>query len=293
MTAPEPTPPQKTSILRSVFGWLFKLSLVGIVALGALAVYLDATIQDRFSGRRWSIPAKVYARPLELFAGQKLSQADFVTELEALGYRRETKVTGSGEMQVGNGQVELHSRGFQFFDGSEPAQRIQVRFSGSQVASITGENGANLQVVRLEPLTIGGIYPAHNEDRILINLDQTPPYLVETLVAVEDREFFEHFGISPKGILRALWVNTSSGRLVQGGSTLTQQLVKNYYLSDERSIVRKINEALMAVLMELRYDKREILESYLNEVFLSQDGNRAIHGFGLASYYFFNLPLSE
>src|SRR5690606_36191172 len=112
-------------------------------------------------------------------------------------------------------------------------------------------------------------------------------------VAVEDRDYFDHFGVSPKGIARALWINASSGRLVQGGSTLTQQLVKNFYLTNERTLLRKVTEAMMAVLLELHYDKREILEAYMNEVFLGQDGRRAVHGFGLASQYFFGQPLAE
>nr|WP_246336088.1 penicillin-binding protein 1B [Azomonas macrocytogenes] len=274
-------------------GWLIKLSLVGLVVLAGFAVYFDSIIQEKFSGRRWTIPAKVYARPLELFAGQKLTQRDFLAELDALGYRRQGKVSGPGEISVASNRVELNTRGFQFFDGAEPARRLQVRFSGDSVAGLSSAADSNLAVARLEPMMIGGIYPAHNEDRILIRLDQAPPHLVDTLVAVEDRDFFEHFGVSPKSILRALWVNASSGRLVQGGSTLTQQLVKNFYLTNERSLTRKATEAMMAVLLELHYDKQEILESYLNEVFLGQDGNRAIHGFGLASQYFFNVPLNE
>lgn len=283
----------RTSSIRSWIGWIFKLSLVGLVALAALAVYLDAIVKERFSGRRWSIPAKVYARPLELFAGQKLTQPDFLTELDALGYRRERAVTGPGEVAVSGPQVELHTRGFQFFEGPEPAQKLRVRFSNDRITNLTAANGSELAVARLEPMAVGGIYPAHNEDRILININQVPPYLVDTLVAVEDRDFFEHFGVSPKGIVRAMWVNTSAGRLVQGGSTLTQQLVKNFYLTGERSLSRKLTEAMMAVLLELHYSKQEILEGYLNEVFMGQDGNRAIHGFGLASHYFFNLPLAE
>jgi penicillin-binding protein 1B len=128
---------------------------------------------------------------------------------------------------------------------------------------------------------------------VLIKLEQVPPYLVETLVAVEDREFFNHFGVSPKGIARAVWINATAGQLRQGGSTLTQQLVKNFYLTNERSLTRKATEAMMAVLLELHYDKKDILEAYLNEVFLGQDGQRAVHGFGLASQYFFSQPLNE
>ncbi|MNQ07409.1 Penicillin-binding protein 1B [compost metagenome] len=278
---------------RPWLGWLVKLGLVGLVLFAGLMVYLDAVVQEKFSGKRWTVPAKVYARPLELFAGLKLTREDFLTELQALGYRRTPKVQGPGELLVSGNQVELHTRGFQFYDGAEQAQRLRVRFSGNQVAGLSQAGGGALAVARLEPLLIGGLYPAHNEDRILIQLDQVPPYLLETLIAVEDREFYNHFGVSPKSIARAMWVNTTSGALVQGGSTLTQQLVKNFFLTNERSLTRKGTEALMAVLLELHYDKPQILEAYLNEVFLGQDGQRAIHGFGLASQYFFGQPLGE
>ena len=290
-TSPSRRQPPRAS--RPWLGWLVKLGLAGLVLLAALMIYLDAVVQEKFSGQRWTVPAKVYARPLELFAGLKLSREDFVTELQALGYRRVNRVQRPGELAVSAGQVELHTRGFQFYEGAEQAQTLRVRFSGNQVAGLSQAGGGELAVARLEPLLIGGLYPAHNEDRILIQLDQVPPFLLDTLIAVEDRDFYSHFGVSPKSIARAVWVNTTSGALVQGGSTLTQQLVKNFFLSNERSLTRKGTEALMAVLLELHYDKRQILEAYLNEVFLGQDGQRAIHGFGLASQYFFGQPLAE
>ncbi len=279
--------------MRPWLGWAFKLSLVGLVVLAVFAVYLDAVVQEKFSGKRWTVPAKVYARPLELFVGQKLAKADFLKELDALGYRREGAVSGPGGVSVAGNAIELYSRGFQFYESAEPSQRVRVRFSGDYVAGLTQAGGGNLAVARLEPLLIGGLYPAHQEDRVLIKIDQVPPYLVETLVAIEDREFFNHFGVSPKGIARAVWINATAGQLRQGGSTLTQQLVKNFYLTNERSLSRKATEAMMAVLLELHYEKKDILEAYLNEVFLGQDGQRAVHGFGLASQYFFSQPLSE
>ncbi|MCO6060184.1 penicillin-binding protein 1B [Pseudomonas sp. MOB-449] len=284
---------RRSSGLRPWLGWAVKLGLVGLVVLAGFAIYLDAVVQEKFSGKRWTVPAKVYARPLELFVGLKLSKDDFLKELDALGYRRESLSNGPGAASVSGGTVELNTRGFQFYEGAEPAQRVRVRFSGDYVAGLTQASGADLAVARLEPLLIGGLYPAHHEDRVLIKLDQVPAYLVETLVATEDREFFNHHGVSPKSIARAFWINATAGELRQGGSTLTQQLVKNFYLTSERSISRKATEAMMAVLLELHYDKREILEAYLNEVFLGQDGQRAIHGFGLASQYFFSQPLSE
>lgn len=284
---------RRSSGARPWLGWAVKLSIVGLVILAGFAIYLDAVVQEKFSGKRWTIPAKVYARPLELFVGQKLDKNDFLAELDALGYRRERSVSGPGGASVAGNDIELHTRGFQFYEGAEQSQRLRVRFSGDFVAGLSSANGSALPVARLEPVLIGGLYPAHNEDRILIKLDQVPPYLVETLVAVEDREFFNHFGVSPKSIARAVWVNLTAGQVRQGGSTLTQQLVKNFYLTNERSLSRKATEAMMAVLLELHYDKQEILEAYLNEVFLGQDGRRAVHGFGLASQYFFGQPLAE
>jgi penicillin-binding protein 1B len=279
--------------MRPWLGWAIKLSLVGLVVFAVFAVYLDAVVQEKFSGKRWTVPAKVYARPLELFVGQKLAKDDFLKELDALGYRRENALSGPGGVSVAGNNIELHSRGFQFYESTEPSQLVKVRFSGDYVAGLSQASGANLAVARLEPLMIGGLYPAHQEDRLLIKLEQVPPYLVETLVAIEDREFFNHFGVSPKGIARAVWVNATAGQLRQGGSTLTQQLVKNFFLTNERTLSRKATEAMMAVLLELHYDKQDILEAYLNEVFLGQDGQRAVHGFGLASQYFFSQPLSE
>jgi penicillin-binding protein 1B len=279
--------------LRPWLGWALKLSLVGLVVLAGFAVYLDAVVQEKFSGKRWTIPAKVYARPLELFVGQKLSKEDFLIELDALGYRRESVVNGPGAAAVSGNTVDLNTRGFQFYEGMEQAQPVRVRFSGDYVAELSATNGSKVAVVRLEPLLIGGLYPKNLEDRILIKIDQVPPYLLETLVTVEDRDFYHHFGVSPKSIARAVWVNTSSGQMRQGGSTLTQQLVKNFYLTNERSLTRKLTEAMMALLLELHYDKREILEAYLNEVFVGQDGQRAVHGFGLASQFFFSQPLAE
>ncbi len=284
---------QPSGRTRAWLGWAIKLSLVGLVVLAGFAVYLDAVVQEKFSGKRWTIPAKVYARPLELFVGQKLSKDDFLVELDALGYRRESVANGPGAASVNGNTVDLNTRGFQFYENMEPAQRVRVRFSGDYVAGLSAANDAKLAVVRLEPLLIGGLYPKNLEDRILIKLDQVPPYLLDTLVAVEDRDFYHHFGVSPKSIARAVWVNTSSGAMRQGGSTLTQQLVKNFFLTNERSLSRKLNEAMMAMLLELHYDKKEILEAYLNEVFVGQDGQRAVHGFGLASQFFFSQPLSE
>jgi penicillin-binding protein 1B len=145
----------------------------------------------------------------------------------------------------------------------------------------------------MDPLLIGSIYPTQGEDRVLVRLDEVPPLLPAALIHIEDRNFERHFGLDPRAIARAAWANLRAGRAVQGGSTITQQLVRNFFLTLERRWSRKINEAFMALLLEAHYSKEEILEAYLNEVHLGQDGGRAIHGFGLASQFYFNKPLAE
>src|SRR3989338_9070324 len=195
-----PRSKRRSGGMRPWLGWAIKLGLVGLVVLAVFAVYLDAVVQEKFSGKRWTVPAKVYARPLELFVGQKLAKDDFLKELDALGYRRESTVAGPGGVSVAGNTIELHSRGFQFYESTEPSQRVRVRFSGDYVAGLTQAGGGNLAVARLEPLLICGLYPAHQEDRVLIKLEQVPPYLVETLVAIEDRESFNLLGGPPKGI---------------------------------------------------------------------------------------------
>lgn len=281
------------SRLRRLIGWLFKLAIVLSVIAGVGLIYLDAQVRTKFEGKRWALPAKVYARPLELYPGQKLAMDELKQELRALGYRFERRATRPGSVEWASSRVRIHSRGFDYPDGAEPSRNMLLTFSGGRVESIRSREGRSLPLVRLEPVLIGGIYPRSNEDRDLIRLDQAPPYLAQALVTVEDRAFYEHHGISLKGIARAMWVNLRAGRFVQGGSTLTQQLIKNFYLTSERTLSRKLLELPMAVLLELHYSKDEILEAYLNEVYLGQSGSRAIHGFGLASQYFFARPVTE
>ncbi len=283
-----PAPPR-----RRRWPWLLARAAVALAVIAALGfMYLDARIQRQFSGKKWAVPAVVYARPLELYAGAALGQRALLDELEALGYRPGSGAV-SGTFAVSGATVALATRGFRFWDGEEPPRRLRVGFTGDAVGAVRDVGGAEVALARLEPVHIGGIYPAHNEDRILVRADEVPPLLVATLMAVEDQNFFDHHGVSLKGIARALWVNVSSGALEQGGSTLTQQLVKNFFLTRERTISRKLLELAMAIVLEIRYEKEEILEAYLNEIYLGQDGHRAIHGFGLASHYYFNRPITE
>ncbi|CAN0254446.1 unnamed protein product, partial [Chrysoparadoxa australica] len=164
-----------------------------------------------------------------------------------------------------------------------------------RIQSLTAlDDGDDPALKRHDPMLIGSIYPAgKGEDRILVKLGEVPPMLPAGLIMVEDRNFMDHFGVSPKAILRAAVANLRAGGVVQGGSTITQQLVKNFYLTNQQTLVRKAKEAMMAILLDAHYDKEAILEAYLNEVYLGQEGGRAIHGFGLASYFYFAKPVEE
>ncbi len=293
---------RRPSLTRSVALWLgFILlggTLVSGLALGAYLLYLDDIIRSQFEGKRWALPARVYARPLELFPGMALGADSFIRELELLRYRHLTKpyysVNGPGTYSRHGDTIEVFVRGFAFWDGQEPARPLRLTFNGQTLAGLKNlGNQGKLGLVRMEPLEIAGIYPAHQEDRILVKRRDIPPVLIDALIAMEDQDFYSHFGIDPKGIARALLANLRAGRTVQGGSTLTQQLVKNFFLTNERTLKRKFTEAFMAMLVEWRYSKDEILEAYSNEVYLGQDGSRAIHGLGLASRFYFDRPLTE
>jgi penicillin-binding protein 1B len=250
--------------------------------------YLNHLINARFEGDTWALPSRVYSRALELYPGLALERAQLEYELELSSYLEVAYEPLPGQYRRLGESIEMHARAFDFDGQIQPARRIQVFFEDGRIAGLSDlANGAVPRLFRLPPVIIGSYYPDNGEDRLLLAADEVPQLLVDTLVAVEDRRFYEHYGLSPKAILRALKANISAGAAVQGGSTLTQQLAKNMFLSAEKSLLRKINEAFMALLLELRFDKRTIITAYVNEVFLLQQNRIAIHGFARASRMLF------
>ena len=272
---------------------------VAIVALLALflsiivVAVLDRRVTHQFEGRRWTLPARVYAQPLELYVGQGLSSMRFAQELGRLGYIAQSSVERPGTYRRKGDTVEVHVRAFRFSDESQPAQRLRVGFDDNAINALTTDEGVDVPVFRLDPLLIGSIFPIHGEDRIVVSPDQVPPMLPAALKAVEDRKFDTHHGVNPLAILRAAFVNVRAGQVEQGGSTLTQQLVKSYFLDSRRTLSRKFEEAIMAFILESRFGKADIMNAYINEIYLGQDGRRAVHGFGLASQFYFGKPLGE
>ena len=303
-----PTTPSKRQVRkpkRKSRSWWWLLSaLVPLLAAGGVVLffyvgYLDYTVREQFEGKRWSIPARVYASPVELYTGAAMDSKDFEDLLVQLHYRQDRQLDGEGVYFHQGNLIQVKTRSFNFGDTPQESRAITVNFAGNSITSILDNtNQQEIAIVRMDPVQIGSFYPTRKEDRILLKLAETPERLLQGLFSTEDHDFYQHFGLSPKGIIRAMWANFKAGGLVQGGSTITQQLVKNFFLTSERSLMRKVNEALMALILEYRYSKDEILEAYLNEIFLGQDGASAVHGFGLASEFYFgqsikNLDLAQ
>jgi penicillin-binding protein 1B len=271
------------------------LSAVAVVVLVAVVygIYLDRVITHQFEGRRWTLPAQIYAAPLELYAGLPLTLADLEHELYRLQYRRVDRLERPGTYREQGSRIDVALRPARFADEVRPASILTINVNSSGIESLRDSAGQDVAILRLEPLLIGSIFPIHGEDRIVVTPQEVPPLLPAALKAVEDRNFDTHHGVDPAGVARAIWVNVRAGQIEQGGSTLTQQLVKSYFLDSRRTAGRKVREAAMALALEAHFTKADLMNAYINEIFLGQDGDRAIHGFGLASQFYFGKPLAE
>lgn len=276
------------------FFWpvVFKVFIAIALCIGGFLIYLDYQIQKRFEAGIHPQPAHIYARSLILAPNRNLSQDKVTDTLDYLGYRRVDKVSGAGSYVVAGNRMDVFINPVPGAPDQPPLVRLE--FSKAGLSRILDHaNGNLLDSAALEPEFIGSLQLGPYEDRIALKLHQMPELLIQALLAMEDRNFESHIGVDLVAILRAFYNNLIKRQAVQGGSTITQQLVKNLFLSPERSISRKAIEALMAIVMELRYSKAEILEHYLNEIFLGQAGNRAVHGFALASEYYFARPVGQ
>ncbi|AGH82096.1 penicillin-binding protein 1B [Psychromonas sp. CNPT3] len=282
----------KARLLSFIWSLFWKVSLVTIATMLILGIYFDSKIERKFASGTWELPAQVYGRALKLEVGGALSSTLLIEELKLLNYRPVRDVQAPGQFSVNNNSVTFYRRAFDFADRPEGAIAVKVNFKNKKIHSLYVQ-GRWSNSTRLDALLLTRLYSDDIEDRLFIPFEKIPDLFINTLLLMEDRNYYHHQGISPFAIVRAFITNFKAGRTVQGGSTLTQQLAKNLFLTQKRSLWRKFQEAYIALLMDHKYSKDQLLEAYLNEVYLAQNGKTGIYGIALASHFYFSRPVNE
>ena len=288
-------PPRKTGVFRSLLiRFVLWLAFLTATAGAAGFLWIDYQVRERFGNQLWEVPVHIYSQPFELYSGLSITAQQAEKRLQSSGYRQSHKAEKPGQYSVGPSSIDMVTREFVFWDGPQESFAARIELGTNTITALTDRRtGQNLSVIRLRPHLIGSLSDEQHQDRYLVRLHEISPLFLATLLAVEDRNFVQHHGVDFRAILRAFVSNLMAGRIVQGGSTLTQQLIKNVFGRGDRTYSRKFLEIAMALVLEFRLNKDEILEAYCNEVFLGQDGKRAIHGFELGSRYLFGRPVSE
>jgi penicillin-binding protein 1B len=266
--------------------------LVVAALILVLAVYTQITLT--FEGQVWTLPARVYSASLHLVPGRAVDANALVKRLDRCGYERiESLPTRPGQYRRRPSGVDLFVRGFGGGEKPIVARRVVLTVDRDAIAAIADERGRSVASIDLEPELLSLVFGRQQEERMVIPLAEVPKVLVNAVLAAEDARFYRHAGIDPLAVLRAAFTNVKSGRIVQGGSTITQQTVKNLYFTQERTWWRKTREALMSVILDSRYSKDRILEVYLNAVYLGQRGTVSICGMQAASRYFFGRNVAD
>jgi len=287
----------KLRIFSIVLVALLVITSTGLVFGAWYLKQLEDTITVKFEGQKWFFPSKIYSDSYLLYVGINLRLDDLTDKLHRLGYYESAaapKAKGEFRIQKSQGIVEIYLHDFDYPTERRGGVPVRISLQGSTVTRIENlASGKEIFDFELEPELVTGLYERIWKERKVVKLAEVPPIVVKAILATEDERFFSHHGIDPIGILRAMWVNLRTLSFQQGGSTLTQQLVKNFFLSDERTFSRKIPEAIMALIAERKYSKDTILENYLNEIYLGQRGSQGIFGVWEAAQFYFSKPLSD
>jgi penicillin-binding protein 1B len=279
---------------RTVFQIISITVVVILVGVALLSLYVYKASIGKFEIRRLSLPTRVYADYTPLQPGTIIGPDDLMEKLDRLGYREVNSVSQSGDYAAKRGEIYVYTREFTHPSGRYESQSVRIAFSNGAIDSISSlRDGHSVQKVALEPELLTSILSEQLENRRPVTLNQVPKHLQDAVVVTEDIRFWHHPGVDPLGVLRAGFRNLRAHGVTEGGSTLTQQLVKNYYLTPERSMKRKVVEAFMAVILDFKYTKQEILEAYLNDIYLGRNRSISIVGVGEASQYYFGKPVSE
>lgn len=287
---------RKSSFLKrclfALLKWGLVIALLASIPFSVWVWWLNGQVVSRFEGQKWQVPSEVFSAPIVLRSGAPWKKSDLEALLEEAGYRFGQNSQRVGWAARSQDRVSAHLRSYVDHDGFHQSERRIFSFQNGNLI-IQTLNGAYVDEARIEPQRIGFLYGGNTESRQILKFEDIPQALMDTLIAVEDQDFYQHWGISLTGIARAMVVNVTQGSRRQGGSTLTQQLVKNMYLSSERTYTRKLTEVVMSILLEYHYSKEAIITAYMNEVYLAQLGDSALHGFAAASEHFFGRPLNE
>ncbi|MBN1930402.1 MAG: PBP1A family penicillin-binding protein [Desulfobacterales bacterium] len=281
--------------------WIRSLKwIIGILifVLGCLILYggyLSIQIENRFSSRRWSIPSKVFSDITLLYPGQFINLNLFNEMLQRLEYQEVPhQPKRKGELHTSKTSIDIFLHDIKTPSLNREGFPVQIRFNQNQIESIIRtDKKESIPILELEPEEIVLFFGPERERRQLVSIDQLPKHLIFAVLAAEDARFYRHYGVDPFAILRAFYTNLIHGAIRQGGSTITQQLTKNYFLTPEKTISRKLNELMIALIIEAMYTKDTILEIYLNEIYLGQKGSVSINGIGEAAYFYFGKPVSE
>ncbi|MGC2477302.1 MAG: PBP1A family penicillin-binding protein, partial [Candidatus Sulfotelmatobacter sp.] len=276
-------------VLRAALVAFLILAVSFTIVFSYFYIKYDRIIEKRFKTPVFANAAKIYALPRVVRDGEKIEAKEIATELRQAGYSDKEGDSKLGTFHLVKGGIEI-TPGSESYHAPEPAR---ISIEDGQVSQITSR-GTDLSAYELEPELVTALFNAEQRSkRQLVKYSDIPPVMVQATLAIEDRRFFEHSGINFVRTVEAVWEDVIRQKRAQGGSTLTQQLARGFFLSPEKSIKRKLTEMLIAEELEQKFTKQQIFEFYANWVNLGQRGSFAISGFAEASRAYFNKDLND